>query len=63
MTVQSSRLQRLGGVLAPSVLPSAHVHSDDLPLRTYQASVLWNVANGETATLVPCIPPVLWLYA
>ena len=63
MTIQSSRLQRLGGVLAPSVLQSAHVHIDDLPLRTYQASVLWNVANGETGTLVPRTPPVLLLYA
>jgi hypothetical protein len=31
MTMQSSRLQRLGGVLAPSVLPLAHFNIDDLP--------------------------------
>jgi hypothetical protein len=63
MTIQSPRLQRLGGVLAPSVLQSAHFNSDDLPPRTYQASVLWNVAHRETGTLVPRKPPVLLLYA
>lgn len=58
MTIQSSRLQRLGGVLAPSVLQSAHFKIDDLSPRTYQASVLWNVANGKTGTVVPRKPPV-----
>ena len=63
MTLQSSRLQRLGGVLAPSVLQSAHFNIDDLPPRTHQASVLWNVANGQTGKLVPRKPPGLLLYA
>jgi hypothetical protein len=61
MTMQSSRLQRLGGVLAPSVLPLAHFNIDDLPPRTYQASVLWNGPNRETGTLLPRKPPVLLL--
>jgi hypothetical protein len=47
MTIQSSGVQRLGGVSAPSVLQAAHFHIDDLPLRMYQGSVLWNVAMGR----------------